>query len=234
MAERILQIDDFVTDDQGNLVKDVNGNYILKHAFQQIGTSPGDIKFRDLNRDGTINDLDRTIIGKPLPDFIYGFNFDGAYHLIDFTLFLQGMSRFQVFNDQMRDIKIATDRYSKDENKLVSVLNPWTPENPSTTMTRADVIDANNNSRISSWFVEDGSFLRIKTVQIGINLPPKWINRYNISAFRIYFNANNLYTFTRYSGLDPEVGSKNPLLSAVDIGFYPIPRSYLMGIQVSF
>lgn len=234
VAERILQIDDFVTDDQGNLVKDAKGNYILKHAFQQSGTSPGDLKYRDLNRDGVINDLDRTIIGKPLPDFIYGLNFDAGYNIFDFTLFLQGMSRFQVFNDQMRDIGIATDRYSKDENKLVDVLHAWTPENPSTTMTRADVEDANNNSRISSWFVEDGSFLRIKTVQVGINLPSKWINRYNINAFRIYFNANNLYTFTRYSGLDPEVGSKNPLLSAVDIGFYPIPRSYFMGIQVSF
>ncbi len=222
VAERILQEDDF----------DEEGNY--KYALQEKGTAPGDIKFKDLNRDGKITDDDRTIIGKPFPDFTYGLNFDLGYKGFDFTLFLQGMQNFQIFHSNMRNAGIATDRHGKDENKLVETLDYWTPENQSTTMTRADVVDPNINSRISSWFLEDGSFIRVKNLQFGYSIPPKLLSNVGISQFRLYINTVNLYTLTKYKGLDPEVGNKNPLNSGVDNRNYPMPRQITFGLQINF
>lgn len=223
VAERILQEDDF--DDEGNYL----------HARQENGTSPGDIKFKDLNDDGIINAFDRTIIGKPLPDMIYGLNLTAGYRGFDFVLFLQGMQNMQVYNTMMSHISIASgDETGKDENKLVDVLDYWTPENQSTTMTRPSVLDENMNSRISSWFLYEASFLRIKTFQVGYTLPASVTERLNIDRLRIYASANNLYTITKYPGYDPEVGSTNPLNMGIDNGYYPVPRSASIGLNLTF
>ena len=221
VAEGILQEEDFNEFDE------------TIHA-QQSNASPGDIKFKDVNGDSLITSDDRTIIGKPIPDFVYGLNFNGQYKGFDFTIFLQGMQGFDVINNQMRYVNIATDPHGKDENKLVDVMDYWTPENRSNSMTRPYVIDQNDNSRISSWFVEDASFLRIKNLQIGYTLPNRILQKINISRLRIYANANNLLTFTGYSGYDPEVSDKSPLNAGVDNNFYPIPRSYSLGLQLDF
>ncbi|HYW94758.1 MAG TPA: TonB-dependent receptor [Bacteroidales bacterium] len=242
VAERILQVEDFEQDENGNLIMDSNGNYQLMDAYQEAGTSPGDIKFKDLNNDGVINALDRTIIGKSLPDFSYGLNIDLTYKNFDVTLFLQGMQNMQVYNDQMANLSIATDRYGKDENKLVDVLDYWTPENRSNTMTRPYVVDENNNARLSTWFIENASFLRIKTLQVGYSLPSSLMQRVGIDRVRVFANANNLYTITKYSGYDPEIGdtdplgtgTNNPLNTGVDLGFYPVPRSFMLGFQLDF
>ncbi len=133
MAERILQPSDFAQDENGNLITDGDGHYTLLSAVQQLGTSPGDIKYKDLNQDGIINDLDRTIIGKALPDFIYGINFECSFKSFDFSLFLSGMQNFQVFNQQ----KVGLDCFTTQDignNKLVDFAeNYYTIENPSTT-----------------------------------------------------------------------------------------------------
>jgi TonB-linked SusC/RagA family outer membrane protein len=234
VAERILQVDDFLQDENGNLVVDGSGNYTLLHAEQEDETAPGDIKFRDTNQDGKINNLDKVVIGKSLPDFIYGINFELQYKGIDFTLFLQGMQNMDVYNNHMSRIGLATDRYGKDENKLVEVMDYWTVDNPSTTQTRVTVVDENQNSRVSTWFLEDASFLRVKTVQLGYNLPSRWIQRIGVSNLRIYASANNLYTFTKYKGFDPEVGDDDPLNNGVDNGYYPVPRTTMFGIQLGF
>jgi len=242
VADGILQLEDFEHDDLGNIIQNPDGTYNLLTPTQEQFTSPGDIKFKDLNRDGKINDEDRTIIGKPLPDFIYGLNFNAWYKGFDFTIFFQGMQNMQIYNEHMSNIGLATDKWGKDENKLVDVLDYWTPENPTNTQTRVDVIDENRNSRISSWFIEDASFVRIRTLQLGYSLPQRLSQRIGVEKFRIFANANNLYTITKYSGYDPEIGETsqdvsgvtNPLYAGIDSGFYPVPRSFTLGLQLDF
>jgi TonB-linked SusC/RagA family outer membrane protein len=223
VAERILQESDF----------DLDGNYL--YARQETGTAPGDIKFKDLNNDGIINDLDRTIIGKPLPDMIYGLNFSASYKGFDLVVFLQGMQNLQVYNNLMSQINIASgDVTGKDQNRLVDALNYWSPENPSTTMTRLSIIDENRNSRISSWYVYEASFIRLKTLQIGYTFPKNVLSRLSIDNLRIFVSSNNLYTITHYPGYDPEIGSTDPLNMGIDQGTYPVPRSFTMGINLKF
>jgi hypothetical protein len=101
-------------------------------------------------------------------------------------------------------------------------------------MTRANVIDDNKNWRVSTWFLEDASFLRVKNVQFGISIPSNWANSMNIQRMRVYANASNLFTSTKYRGYDPEVGGSSPLRSGIDNGTYPVPRSFTFGLQMDF
>jgi len=223
VAERILQESDF----------DAEGNYL--HAEQESGTQPGDIKFKDLNNDGIINDLDRTIIGKPLPDLIYGANLNINYKGIDLVVFLQGMQNMQIYNNVMSQIHIASgDMTGKDQNRLVECLDYWTPENQSNTMTRISLLDDNQNSRISSWYVYEASFIRLKTLQIGYTFPDRMLDNLRIEDLRIYVSSNNLYTLTSYPGYDPEIGSDDPLNMGIDNGTYPVPRSFTIGLNLKF
>ncbi len=231
VADRIIQESDY----------DEDGKYL--YAKQEDGTAPGDIKFKDLNHDGIISDLDRTIIGKALPDFIYGINFAGNYKNFDIVIFLQGMQNLQVYNNLMSQINIASgDVTGKDQNRLVDCMNFWTPENPSTTMTRISIVDDNRNSRISSWYVYEASFIRLKTLQIGYTLPKSLTSRLNIDNLRIFVSSNNLYTITKYPGYDPEIaGSTDPLKTngdplnmGIDQGNYPVPRSFTIGVNLKF
>ncbi len=223
VAERIIQESDF----------DENGKYLF--AKQESGTSPGDIKFKDLNHDGIINDIDRTIIGKPLPDMIYGLNLTAGFRGFDVVLFFQGMQNLQVYDNVMSQIDIASgDITGKDQNRLVDCMNFWTPDNPSTSMTRISILDENRNSRISSWFVYEASFIRLKTLQIGYNVPEKIINRLNMDNLRVFVSSNNLYTLTRYPGYDPEISDDDPLNMGIDEGNYPVPRSFTVGVNLKF
>ncbi len=223
VAERIIQESDY----------DEEGNYL--HARQENGTAPGDIKFRDINNDGVIDDRDRTIIGKPFPDFIYGMNLSASYRGFDLVLFLQGMHNMEVYNDLMSDINIASgDETGKDQNRLVDCMDYWTPENPSKTMTRISRLDENLNSRHSSWFTYDASFLRIKTLQVGYSFPDAVVEALNVDRIRIYANMSNVYTFTSYPGYDPEIGDKDPLNMGLDLGHYPVPRIFSFGANLSF
>ncbi len=202
------------------------------HAVQETGTAPGDIKFKDLNHDGVINSLDRTIIGKPFPDFDYGLGFNCSYLGFDFSIFFHGMQNLDVYNAHRATIGIATDAHAKDENKLRETMNYWSEEHPTNSMTRLSIVDENANSRISSWFLEDASFLRIQNIQLGYTLTDKTIKF--IDRIRFYISSNNLYTFTKYSGYDPEVGNTNVLYMGIDEGYYPAPRMYQFGIQADF
>jgi TonB-dependent starch-binding outer membrane protein SusC len=209
-----------------------NDDEIAAHAKQNA--VPGDLRFKDLNFDGKITDADRTIIGKPVPDFIYGISMGFDFYNIDFGVLFNGVQNVDVYNDLRATIGTATDRNAKDFNKLREIMDYWTPENHSTTMTRLNVSDPNENSRISSWFVEDGSFLRLQSVQIGYSLPLSLSNTIKISKLRVYVSGTNLYVFTKYKGYDPEVGSENVLRTGIDQGYYPIPRSVMFGVQLDF
>jgi len=226
---------------------------IANHALQTSGddpalsTSPGDIRFKDLNGNGKVDndDSDKTHIGKSIPGLVYGMNFNIYYMGFDLSLMIQGVYDVDIYNNAAREVNLASNipgEYVKDPNKWVSVLDYWRPDNTSAEGPRAIVTDPNNNSRISSWWLEDGSYLRIKNLQVGYTLPASLVNRVNISNLRIYVSAQNLYTFTSYSGLDPEVGTPNhttnvgaPTLNVgVDDGIFPQARTFSLGLQVDF
>jgi len=224
IAERILTPSDF----------DSEGNYL--HAMPATGKpSEGDLMFKDLNRDGIINDLDRTIIGKAVPDFVYSLNLEAFYRNFDASVFFYGMQNYDVYNH----LRAAIEGFSSQDmghNKLIAYAeNYYRPDRPSTEYVRADMNNTNQNDRASTWFLESGSFLRLKDVQLGYSLPGH-INSYlGLSRARIYVSATNLWTLTKYTGRDPEsptIGS--PLTPGNDGGTYPVPRSFTVGIQLDF
>ena len=187
----------------------------------------GDVIFVDQNEDGVINSEDKVMIGNPHPDFTYGINMEASYRGFDFTLFLQG--------SQGNDILNGVFRYDLNTTNLpVAALERWTGEGTSDWYPRISHADPNQNNRISDRFVEDGSYMRVKNVQFGYTLPESAMQRLNIGKCRIYVAANNLFTFTQYSGLDPEVGTRGTLEIGIDRGFYPSARTFLAGINVNF
>lgn len=208
---------------------------VENHAFQTNKTQPGDMKFKDLNRDGVIDVNDQTIIGKPIPSIIYGFNGSLSYDIFDVALYFQGLYNYDVINSTKRYVGIGTSRSNEDVNKLSEVMETyWNGEGSTHSQTRISKVDDNMNSRFSTYFIEDASFLRFKTFQIGVTLPENISSRANIENLRFYFSIDNLYTFTKYSGLNPEVAGSNPLLAGYDHFSYPSSRKFLFGIQLQF
>ncbi len=205
---------------------------IAESAFQSEGTRPGDIKFSDLNNDGVINEEDQQFIGNPLPDFTLNMTQDFSYKGFDLSIFLQGVFGNEVLNMMRRDIEGMAGL----SNQSAVVADRFTNTSPSTTTPRASNTDPNANRRISTRFVEDGSFIRLKNITLGYNLPRTALRRLKSQNMRIYVSAQNLHTWTNYSGYDPEVGSFNqsPLVNGVDNGRYPISRSVTFGLNMNF
>lgn len=201
---------------------------VADHAFQSENTAPGDIRFKDLNGDGVINTDDQDYIGNPIPDFTYGFTADVEWKGFDLGIFLQGAQGNDLYN--------ATVRYDFTYvNRPVSVLNRWTGPGTSNSEPRVNLSDPNQNARVSDRFVEDGSYLRLKNVQLGYSLPKNLLERIGFEKFRVYVSGQNMFTFTRYTGMDPEIGSYGGALEAgIDRGFYPQARVLLGGINVVF
>lgn len=198
------------------------------HAFQNENTAAGDIRFADLNGDGVIDNSDRTFIGNPTPDFTYGLTFDAEYKGFDFSMFLQGVEGNEIYNGIVRYDFSYT-------NRPQSVLNRWTGPGTSTSEPRVTIDDPNRNARVSDRFVEDGSYLRIKNIQLGYNLPKRLLESIHMDKCRFYLSAQNLWTLTQYSGLDPEIGSTQGALDiGIDRGFYPQARTFVGGINVIF
>ncbi|MEL6922493.1 MAG: TonB-dependent receptor [Bacteroidota bacterium] len=205
---------------------------IAESPFQSNGTRPGDIRFKDLNDDGIINDLDQTFIGSPLPDFTLNISNSINYKGFDFNIFFQSVYGNEILNLVRRDIEGMAGR----ANQSVVVSERWRPTQPSNTVPRATGPDPNNNRRISDRFIEDGSFIRLKNVSLGYTLPQNWMKRLRISKARLYASGQNLITWTNYSGYDPEIGSynQNPLINGVENGRYPLARSMTFGLNVNF
>lgn len=223
VAERILTEEDF----------DESGDYL--HAMPENEPAPGDLKFRDLNRDGKINDLDRTLIGKPIPDFTYGVSVDLSYKQVDFSIFLNGMQNFEIYNAERASLS-SFNAQDQDHNKLAAYAeNYYRPEKPGTSYVRADLNNINRNDRISTWWIEDGSFLRFKDIQLGYTLPEQIVNAVKLKRVRCYVSLSNALVLTGYSGRDPEVAVfSDPLGSGTDRGGYPNPRVTTLGLQVDF
>lgn len=196
------------------------------HAFQSPGTSAGDIRFKDLNNDGVINQEDRTNIGNPWPDFTYGINGNFRYRQFDLSLAFQGVYG----NDIVGAWKYFTQG-SNFYNYDLEMLNSWNGEGSSNSIPRLNVNDPNDNLRISSYFIEDGSYLRLKHLQLGYTLPSGTIKQ--IKKLRLYVTGQNLLTLTNYPGFDPEIGSPGSSLDiGVDRGYYPQPRTITVGLNV--
>lgn len=203
---------------------------------KQGGAKNGDLRFKDLNRDGIITDKDRIIIGKPVPDFTYSLNVELGYKNFDFSVFLFGIENYQVLNTLRRDVESFSLQDLAHNKSKDFGQNYWTPENLSTEYIRLDPNNSNNNTRISTWWLEDASFLRIKDVQLGYTLSTSLSDKIGISSLRVYASAANLYTFTKYTGRDPEspINSSGPLGQGVDNGAYPLPRVFNLGLQLGF
>lgn len=191
----------------------------------QAGAAPGDIKFRDLDDNGIINDLDRKIIGNPQPKFTYALGNTLKWKGFDMEIFFQGVYGNTIYNA----LKVEMESMSTVCNQYASVLNRWTGAGTSNKMPRAVYGDPNNNNRPSTRFLENGSYLRLKNLSLGYSLPKSVVERMGLSKLRVYMAANNLLTITSYSGFDAEVGN-----DGIDWGTYPINRTISFGIDLNF
>ncbi len=239
VSDGIIQLNEtnYTKGADGNYQKDANGQYIGYNFATHAGNipQPGDIKYRDLNGDGDVTDLDKTIIGKTIPSYNYSLGFDCKYRNFDFNIFLYGVGDFQIYNQQRASMS-SMNSQDMEHNKFVDfALNHWTPENASTTQVRVDPSNKNVNDRFSSFWVENGSFLRLKDLQVGYNIPKYECEKLGIASIRIYANASNLFCITGYKGRDPEgFISSDPLNSGTDGGSYSMPRSFTGGLQIEF
>ena len=200
------------------------------HAVQMPGsnsatsTAPGDIRFKDLNNDGVINDKDRTVIGNPNPKFTFSLNNTFNYKNFDLTIFLQGSYGNDIFNAN----RMYTEAMSIIQNQSTAVLGRWTGEGTSNNIPRAIYGDPNQNSRVSDRYIEDGSYLKIKNINLSYTLP-KDVFGQNFNSVKIFVSAQNLVTWTKYSGFDPEVP-----VNGIDNGTYPITRTLSLGLNIGF
>lgn len=207
-----------------------NQDEVDRHAVQMPGsnsatsTAPGDIRFKDLNNDGVINDKDRTVIGNPNPKFTFSLNNTFNYKNFDLTIFLQGSYGNDIFNAN----RMYTEAMSIIQNQSTAVLGRWTGEGTSNNIPRAIYGDPNQNSRVSDRYIEDGSYLKIKNVNLGYTLP-KTVFGQNFNSVKIFVSAQNLVTWTKYSGFDPEVP-----VNGIDNGTYPITRTVSLGLNIGF
>lgn len=191
----------------------------------QPNARPGDFKWADLNGDGVINENDRTFIGDPTPNWSFGFTLNLAWKNLDAVIFGQGVAGNKIFQG-LRRLDVNNANYAKQ------ALGRWTGEGSSYTFPRLTDADDNNNfTNPSDFYLEDGSYFRFKTVQLGYTLPNGWTRRISLQKARIYVMAENLLTFTRYSGFDPEIGGG---VMSIDRGVYPQARSFMVGLNVAF
>ena len=218
-----------------------NQGEIDAHAFQNDNTAPGDIRFSDLNGDGVINGDDRKAIGSSIPGLYYGLNIGANYKGFDFTMLFQGVGDVQLLNGA----RFELERMRNTSNQSRTVLGRWTPQNPSTSIPRATADDPNGNGRMSTRWVENAGFLRMKNLQVGYTLSDDKLNKWfggHVSSLRLYSAVQNAFVLTNYSGLDPEVtvganftgSSDSPIANGQDDGRTPTPITYQVGLQVSF
>lgn len=192
-------------------------------SMSQAGV--GDLRFKDINGDGEINGDDRTYIGSPIPDFVYGFNLDLNYRNWDMSLGLQGQLGNEIFNGKN---VVRPDPYNFEQH----VWNRWTGEGTSNTEPKPSF--GGYNYLPSDRFIHDGSYLRLRSFTVGYNLSPETLDGLGIRRARIYLKATNLLTLTKYTGYTPEIGSGDVLSNGIDTGVYPIPRVISIGFNTTF
>lgn len=205
-----------------------NRSEVISHPSQTAlgaSASPGDFRYKDLNEDGVIDDKDRTYIGDPIPDFTFGYNLNLNYKNFDFSL--------NAFASVGQEIVRNYERVQLNANKLDYYIERWRGEGTSNSVPRMTTRSTSNNV-FSNFFVEDGSFLRLQTIQLGHSLPKSILEKIQLDQFRLFVTAENILTLTRYKGYDPSASSGAPIGSGIDNGFYPIPKTITAGVNIKF
>jgi TonB-linked SusC/RagA family outer membrane protein len=199
------------------------------HKVQPLAV-PGDIRFKNLNNDDKLNSEDMTFIGNPVPSLTYGANIGLEYRGIDCSLSLTGVNGNSLYYFQKNYLMNGGFPY----NKLSAILDRWQKEGDQTNVPRVSTNSQNDNFRTSDFYVESGSYLRLSNLQLGYTLPVSLTEKIGIRRSRFYISANNLYTFTKYSGFDPEITIDNPINGGYDLSAYPVPRTVLFGLSLTF
>ena len=222
----------FQTDGLFRTMDELNNGPDQGLPISPTGTWLGDVRYKDLNGDGKIDDQDLTYIGDPNPSFTFGLTNTFRYKNFDLSVFLQGTYGNDVLNYTKRTTEQLSNVYN---NQLNTVKDRFTQSNPNGALPRYNQWH-NNNFRVSDRFVEDGSYLRIQNVTFGYNLPQTLISKAKIANARIFVTGQNLYTFTKYTGYDPELGAFNSSATFfnIDNGNYPNPRTFTFGANITF
>ncbi len=197
----------------------------VNDAAAQANAAPGDLRYVDQNGDGIIDSNDRVNIGDPIPDFTMGMNLGFTYKNFDFNAYAYA----SLGNEIVRNY----ERNQPNTNRTNSYLGRWTGPGSTDSFPRV-TIGANSNNLFSDFYVEDGSYLRLQNVQLGYNLDSDMIAATGLSKFRIYASVNNVFTLTEYTGYDPSASTGAPIGGGIDQGFYPVPRVYMLGINLKF
>ena len=204
-------------------------NYKNNGQVVMPGAKPGDLKFKDLNGDGKLDDEDRTMTGNPHPDFTFGLTLSAEYKGFDISAFFQGSVGNDLLNVLKYDIYSGTGWYNAPKDILTTYWN-----GPGSTNKNFGIdADSRMNLEMSDWYVENGSYVRLKNLQIGYTLPSSLTRKITIDNLRVFVATQNLFTITGYSGLDPEVGeiNSNPQYKGCDMGFYPQARTFMFGVS---
>ena len=208
-----------------------NEDQVSNHAIQE-GKGVGRIIYRDINGDGEVNEADRCIIGDPNPDFGMGLTLTANYKNWSFSTFFSGEFGFDIYNGTRKQLEFMTygNLYT---NRGIDVLDAWTPENAGSSIPALTTVDDNNETRMSTYFVEDGSYLKCKYIKLGYKFDQGWMKTIGLSALNLYAQLENVFTITKYNGLDPEV----PLSTygaRIDNGPYPRARTFSVGLNATF
>ena len=205
--------------------QEINDWIAAGNGVLQSDVKPGDVKYYDINHDGVINDNDKVNLGNGMPDFTYGFSFGFDWKNFDFSVQAYGQSGNKIVQT-LRNVGTTTANYT------TQILDRWTGEGTSNKIPR--VTNTNINYQFSDLFIQDGDFLRISSIKIGYDFAKLLKCRY-ISQCHLYAQVQNAFTFTKYDGMDPEIGYGNSgWVSGIDYGYYPRPRTFLMGVNLKF
>lgn len=208
-----------------------NEEQVANHAEQQ-GKGVGRLMYRDLDGDGKITESDQCIIGDPNPDLSLGLNLSLKWKRLTVSTFLTGEFGFDIYNTTKRQLHFMSYG-GGSTNRSVDVLNAWSESNPSATIPALSLNDDNNETRMSTYFVEDGSYLKMKYIKVQYDMPTNWIKRFGATALSVYGQMENVFTITGYSGLDPEL-PLGTYGARVDNGPYPRSRTFTIGVNLQF
>ena len=210
----------FQSVDEINAYKNAAGDLLQPDA------KPGDLKFIDSDNSGYIDDSDKVIMGSGLADYDLGLNFNGSYKNFDFAVFFNGKLGQNMYN--------GAKMFLYKESRSSDLLNAWTPSNTNTDVYRTSFNDVNGNNRVSDYFLEGASFVRLKNIQVGYTIPQSYISKLKLNRLRIYAGATNLVTFTKYSGFDPDLTNGSTFSRGVDRGYYPLSSTLVLGLNIGF
>lgn len=220
----------YQTQEEVNAANGTDGNTAT--PFQNINTAPGDFKYRDLNGDGRINNSDKTIIGNPTPKFTYGFGGELTFGNFDFSMQFFGLAG----NDIMNLNRTTTEASGRSLNKSVTAVNAWHGPGTSNDIPRPILSDPNLNTQVATHLIENGSYLRLRNVQLGYNIRSEVFRKIRLSSARIYVSVQNAFVLTKFKGIDPEVGLDDNKSGAAGIynDIYPQPRTISAGLKLDF